>query len=249
MASHELLSNRGRPKTVHEGFAFVYDKQSKDGKTDFWRCEKKGDGCKARLHTLVSDGSFVKLLNDHNHGSQAAEIQAKLIQNKIKKRAINTTESTGQVLSNALVGMSQAVASVLPSVGAMKKQIQRVRRKENKAPANPASLDDLVIPVEYTRIGDELFLLGDSYSGNFRFKKASKVPRILIFGKESYRVWSGQMKAIFCDGSFRQAAQLFKQIYVILAKRTVTHGNDFIFPVMYACYQTRRRALTVLCSK
>lgn len=137
-------------------------------------------------------------------------------------------------MSNVLPGISQVVAVALPNTGAMKKQIQRVRRKENKAPANPATLDDLVIPDEYTHIGDELFLLGDSASDNFQFKKTSKVPRILIFGKESYRAWSGQMKTVFCDGTFRQAPQLFKQIYVILAKRTVTHGNDFIFPVMYA---------------
>jgi hypothetical protein len=137
-------------------------------------------------------------------------------------------------VSNVVSGISRAVAAALPSKGALKKTVKRARKAVNQAPANPTSLNELVIPVEYTRIGDELFLLGDSVSGDFQFTKTSKVPRILIFGKQSYQVWSGQMKTVFMDGTFRQAPPLFKQIYVILAKRTVTEGNDFVFPVMYA---------------
>jgi hypothetical protein len=44
------------------------------------------------LHTKASDGSFVKLLNIQNHGSQAAQIQAQNFKNEIKKRAIGTVE-------------------------------------------------------------------------------------------------------------------------------------------------------------
>jgi hypothetical protein len=45
MTATEILSNRGRAKAVHGGFVFVYDKLSADKQTDFWRCEKKGNGC------------------------------------------------------------------------------------------------------------------------------------------------------------------------------------------------------------
>jgi hypothetical protein len=46
MTTVKILSNQGRPKAVYEGFAFVYDKPSADKQTDFWRCDKKADGCK-----------------------------------------------------------------------------------------------------------------------------------------------------------------------------------------------------------
>ena len=57
----------------------------------------------------------------------------------------------------------------------MKKTIQRIRQKEIMAPANPRTLDELVIPAEYkTTIDGKPFLLYDSND-----EKSGK-PRILI---------------------------------------------------------------------
>lgn len=41
----------------------------------------------------------------------------------------------------------------------MKKTIQRIRQEEIRAPANPRTLDELVIPAEYKTIDGKPFLL------------------------------------------------------------------------------------------
>jgi hypothetical protein len=57
-------------------------------------------------------------------------------------------------------------------------------------------------------------------------------PRILIFGKESYREWSNRMKTVYLDGTFRLASPLFSQIYVFLARRPVPNGEFRVVPIL-----------------
>src|ERR1700754_4665755 len=40
---------RSRAKLIHEGFIFVFDKSSKDGLKEFWRCNQKNLNCKVWL--------------------------------------------------------------------------------------------------------------------------------------------------------------------------------------------------------
>lgn len=130
-------------------------------------------------------------------------------------------------MSNVLTNVSQAVAAKLPSKSALKEIAKYNRRINNVAPPNPETAEELTIPDDYASFSNGRFLLGDSFdneNGN----------RILIFGKESNVNWSGQMKKVFVDGTFRQAPQLFSQIYVIMSARETASSNLFVFPVMYA---------------
>lgn len=52
----ELFSTREQVKITDNGFQYVYDRQSSDGKKKFWRCERKIDKCKARVHTDSGTG-------------------------------------------------------------------------------------------------------------------------------------------------------------------------------------------------
>ena len=63
-----VTSERGKQKFVDSGFMYVEDKRSVDGTKRFWRCERRNDGCKARLHTNAHTGqvyicSCLKILN------------------------------------------------------------------------------------------------------------------------------------------------------------------------------------------
>ena len=56
MEAMAVESGKGRKKYVDDGFLYVLDKPSVDGTKLFWRCEKRNDHCKARLHTNAETG-------------------------------------------------------------------------------------------------------------------------------------------------------------------------------------------------
>lgn len=45
-----LTTTRHRCKLLDNGFFYVFDKMSTNGRKKFWRCEKKST-CNARIHT------------------------------------------------------------------------------------------------------------------------------------------------------------------------------------------------------
>jgi hypothetical protein len=88
-----LKTERDRDFFVQDGFKYVYDRDSTDGVTSFWRCQRKNkkiNPCLVRIY--VKDGVIVKTLHVHNHESDPADIEVTQIQNKIKKRAVETQE-------------------------------------------------------------------------------------------------------------------------------------------------------------
>ncbi|KFD48541.1 hypothetical protein M514_10552 [Trichuris suis] len=102
---------------------------------------------------------------------------------------------------------------------------QRIRRRRGTieaAPPQPLSRASIVLPERYTMYSaDERFLLYDSGHGD--------EDRILVFGREAYGAWCGEMKVPFVDGTFSVAPSLFAQVFVVMAKR-----EGFVLPVLYA---------------
>ena len=69
MAEVKVLSQRNKPKFVHDGCTYIFDKLSGDKLRKFWRCDRRWEGCKARIHTDVSTdqvSSFSKILIQAN---------------------------------------------------------------------------------------------------------------------------------------------------------------------------------------
>ena len=65
MAEIKVLSQRNKPKFVHDGCTYIFDKLSGDKLRKFWRCDYRWEGCKARIHPDVSTdqvSSFSKIL-------------------------------------------------------------------------------------------------------------------------------------------------------------------------------------------
>ncbi|KAH7713588.1 flywch zinc finger domain-containing protein [Aphelenchoides avenae] len=74
--AQSVLSVRNQPKIVDNGYAYTFDKRSKDETLRLYRCDKRWDDCPARIHVSVETGEIVSRLYDHNHGSDAARIEA-----------------------------------------------------------------------------------------------------------------------------------------------------------------------------
>ena len=60
-----IESKRGRKKLSIDEFLYVFDEYSSDRVTPFWRCERKSDGCRARLRIYGDDTK--KKMNRHSH--------------------------------------------------------------------------------------------------------------------------------------------------------------------------------------
>ena len=158
------MSQRGKPKFIENGKSFSFEKNSKDGETQFWKCDVRGS-CKARLH--IKNGRVVKRINQHTHPGDATKIEVMEALTVLRDRAVNTLDQTAQVVSASLRNLSQAGQGALPAMYSLKRTVQRKRVALVAAPANPLSLEDLVIPEDFSRYAlepdqYEQFLLYDS---------------------------------------------------------------------------------------
>ena len=143
-----IMSQRGKPKFIENGKSFSFEKNSKDGETQFWKCDVRGSS-KARLH--IKNGRVVKRINQHTHPGDATKIEVMEALTVLRDRAVNTLDQTAQVVSASLRNLSQAGQGALPAMYSLKRTVQRERVALVAAPANPLSLEDLVIPEDFSR--------------------------------------------------------------------------------------------------
>ena len=213
-------STKGKDQLVHDGFIFNKD-YAKSGKT-YWKCVNYIDRCKGRAHT---DGERVIHHSDnHNHVPQAALIDSKKVMAKIKEKAATNIEMTPkQIVATETAGTSQATVGVLPSVTAMKKTTQRIRRAAEAPFARPTSLTELDIQPPYTMTSsNQSFLLWDSGAGDRN--------RILVFSTErNLELLASRNSHWMADGTFKTAPPLFAQLLTI-------HAIIFntVIPLVYA---------------
>ena len=228
--SEFIKSERNKAKFSHDGFLYVFDKNSKSNPNiKFWRCELK-DQCKARLHTL--NDAFLKKVNDHTHGPSAANVQVAVIKTDLKARALSGQENPSTIINTCTSLINQAVQGALPSNDALRQTIRRERGRNNIAPQNPVDTVQLEIPDQYKKYffnqnDEEDFLIADS---------GPSTSRILIFGRQSWCRFLIDSDIWYCDGTFKLAPLIFNQVYVIMAKR-----HDSVHPVLYALLQNKSR--------
>jgi hypothetical protein len=199
-----IKSQKGHDLLSHNGFLFRKERSSTE-KT-IWKCvyydSKK---CPGRCHT--SDNEVIKFTNNHNHVPDATTVPRRKVMLDIKEKATTSQATTHQVLAQATVGISQAVAGQLPSTSLIKRTIQRTRQREGRAPPCPTNLRDLVIPEEFTQSSSgEPFLLFDS---------GPSEDRLLIFSTRRNLQLLAQCEHWYADGTFKTAPPLFSQLYTI----------------------------------
>ncbi|KAL4085461.1 hypothetical protein QTP88_027319 [Uroleucon formosanum] len=122
-------------------------------------------------------------------------------------------------VSHVVETLPKSIISQLPNIEKISKTIRRERIKQQKPPANPVNIGDLIVSGEYsvTNKGD-MFLFYDS--------KIQK--RILIFSTLENLNMLKECSSWFGDGTFRSVPTLFSQLYTI-------HGtkNKQSFPLVY----------------
>ncbi|KAF0986231.1 hypothetical protein HZS_3584 [Henneguya salminicola] len=179
-----VQSKRGKEKLNHEGHFYVFDKLSADRSKKFWRWELKNE-CKARLHTTVNNLVLMQM-NQHSHGSDAAQLQVAMVMSGIKRRATETTGIPSVILNDAIQQTSTAVQGKMLNKDAIRKVIQRRRNENQEASPQPVDRASIIIQDTY-RIYEvapdqmEEFLLWDSGEQDDNL--------ILLFGRN--RIGSG----------------------------------------------------------
>lgn len=204
MALEFTVTEKGNRKLIVNGYMFVKDRVT-DTKI-YWKCEKFAVmKCHARVHTEAD--RVVKHVGEHNHAADVASVEAAKVVRDATDRALTSQDSGHQIVAQASVGISAAVAAKLPQPSSWKRSLRRARRTGEVALPTPQSRSELQIPREIVLLDDgEQFLKFDSGAGE---------DRILIFSTERNLRLLTQSPHWYCDGTFKTCPPLFTQIYSV----------------------------------
>ncbi|ESN98187.1 hypothetical protein HELRODRAFT_177435 [Helobdella robusta] len=163
MSLEFVYSEKGKRKLIDSGHLFVKDAATEE-KT-FWKCDQYQNlVCRARLHTRHD--KIVKRVGEHNHAGNAARVEVVKVVNQMKNDARETQDVPQRIITNSFISLSQAASGLMPNISILKKTIRNTRRLADRAPPNPNSLVDLVIPNDYQITHhDDQFLMFDSNDG------------------------------------------------------------------------------------
>lgn len=190
----------------------------------YWKCTHYyTHRCKARCHTI--NGLVVSQNGLHNHESDLSSIECRNVMSSMRSEALNTMNSTSQIISNCTRLLPHTISVALPPLQAIKRSIQRERSRHNQAPSNPNSLAEIVIPLEYSMSFDgSTFLQRDNLSEN----------RILIFGTSDNLSLLSTHRNWYIDGTFKVCPLLFLQLFTV---NVIINGSNI--PILYALMARR----------
>lgn len=181
----------------------------------------RSKGCGGRLVKPKDndDSRHFKAKGKHSHAPDVRIMGRKVVMNTIKNRAKTTTESSRNIISDAMVGVQNAVAAVVPGASQLVQTVNRVR-KDPQAPRNPKTVAELRFPEVYTKTrNNENFILFDSALSGEDYDDESF--RIIMFGTEKNLDFLVGCSEIYMDGTFWVTPSLFSQLYTL-------HGKIYI---------------------
>lgn len=150
--------------------------------------------CKGRVHTDLNYSTILNDPSEHNHSPSAVKSEVRLFQEKIRSRAVATTESTQQVIDNCLRDVTDQMVARLPTFKHVKRTIQR-QRILNDLPKIPHDKTFTTVPTSLTTtIRGETFLQYDSGPGEHR---------ILIFASSEQLDILSECEEVLIDGTFK----------------------------------------------
>lgn len=265
MSHHQIMASftistteKNKPLLILNGFNYTVDKST--DKKIYWKCESsRSFKCKGRVHTDLDHSMLLSEPTEHNHPASAVNAEVRLFREKIKSRAVNTTESTQNIIDNCLSDATDQMVARLPNFKHVKRTIQR-QRVVNNLPKIPHDRNFSEVPESLRKtIRGEPFLQFDSGPGN---------QRILIFASNEQLSILEETEHILIDGTFKVrslivnemnerkhllikvAPTIFTQLYSI-------HGvyRNSVIPLVFALlsdkqestYQKLIEALQVLC--
>ena len=233
-------------------FNFTYSLKRQNKNDSLYRCERSDDNkCNASITILDCDHQVVKvcglkvskiisaddILATHNHSSSEIHILKKEFEFNLMTRSASDTMALPKIYQQeeskiyritSQKGISDEEIALNLKTFQSKKSAMYSKKSE-KYPPNPKCLEDIVIEGEFTKCenGVDLFLIKDIKDIDPNTKKTM---RIIIFG-------SSTMLKVLCDeatslhtsdGTFAFAADLFFQVYIIMA-----YFHRRMFPCVY----------------
>eukprot|EP00096_Caligus_rogercresseyi_P016870 TRINITY_DN9966_c0_g1_i1.p1 TRINITY_DN9966_c0_g1~~TRINITY_DN9966_c0_g1_i1.p1 ORF type:complete len:170 (-),score=8.00 TRINITY_DN9966_c0_g1_i1:72-581(-) len=136
-------TEKGSLKILKDGYIYVYKKKlANDLRTFECILRRKGSQCNSTIKINNKD-EFVSQNNEHTHAPSQTEAQVTLTTANIRRRAEETMDTPQQILSAELRCVNDDVAANLPAITTMKRNIRKVRKK-NELPPNPLSREEIV---------------------------------------------------------------------------------------------------------
>ncbi|CAF1489166.1 unnamed protein product, partial [Didymodactylos carnosus] len=116
------------------GYEYVTEKKS--GEKTYWKCKDYwSKKCNVRIHTLNIDDSIVQQPKfDHDHPADAAKSEVRDLMNNLKDRAKTINETTNDISSAFMTGVSEEARATIPDLHHVKRNIQRARITADSAP-------------------------------------------------------------------------------------------------------------------
>ncbi|CAF1550208.1 unnamed protein product [Rotaria sordida] len=197
MSSFKIATaEKNKPLLIHNGFNYTIDRTSE--KKTYWKCEYcRTIKCKGRIHTDVNFTNILRENGDHNHPANAANTEVRLFQDEVRSRAMNTNESTQNIIDNCLRNASDQMVARLPNFKNIKRNIQR-QRQQNDLPKFPLDKNFNIIPPSLTTtFKNEKFLIFDSGPGNNRLLIFASINQLRILEGAEEILIDGTFKALF----------------------------------------------------
>ena len=105
-----LTSTKGKKQLAYEGYIYVFQKKLASG-TDTYECQRRRNyGCKARIKVL--DDKIVDAINAHVHAPAMNNVEVQKVRHGINRKAIESQETPQQIVSSAVVNISDGAASI-----------------------------------------------------------------------------------------------------------------------------------------
>ena len=185
--------------------------------------------CMARIKLSAGD-EFIEQTNEHTHPPSQTNCDVAKIKSALKRRAETSNDTSRQILSTELRGVSETASVNLPSMDTMRRNIRAARQDRNEPP-NPINRAAIpVIPQLYqsTENGDQ-FLLYDSGNGD--------PERIIIFSSQQAIQFMSDSEHWFADGTFKVCPDIFFQVYTVHAQQ-----EGRIFPCIFGLLPNKTEA-------
>ena len=204
-------TEKGHRKLHRNGYMYVFHKNLANDVTT-WECTLRRKGqCMARIKLSAGD-EFIEQTNEHTHPPSQTNCDVAKIKSALKRRAETSNDTSRQILSTELRGVSETASVNLPSMDTMRRNIRAARQDRNEPP-NPINRAAIpVIPQLYqsTENGDQ-FLLYDSGNGD--------PERIIIFSSQQAIQFMSDSEHLFADGTFKVCPDIFFQVYTVHAQQ------------------------------
>ena len=163
--------------------------------------------CKAKVK--LRQGEVIEELHSHTHAPDTAKCEATKVLQEIKERAQHTEETTQQIIAEGCASISDEVATKLPSIHFLRRDVRRYKQKKRNYLPLPSSALDLVLPENYVKTTrGENFLLHDSMLDG---------KRMLIFGTTKSITFLKNHPHWCLDGTFKVVPEIIVQLYGIAA--------------------------------